>query len=388
MAPTASSAELLQAQAELWCHAMAYLRSMALQSVIKLGIPTAIHRCGGAASLSELHAHLPVPASKLPCLSRLMKLLVISGVFGESEAGAYSLTPVSRLLVEDDAAGGRRACLSPFAILATSPFHLRSSQRLPEWMEKEDAAAETPFMMAHGGAGFYGYAGRDLKLGALFNEAMGADGRVVAEVVVGECGELFAGIASLVDVGGGDGTMAKAAAKAFPHVRCKVLELPQVAGNMPVGGMVEFVAGDMMEFIPPADVVLLKQIILLLQFVLHNWSDEDCVRILKRAREAISTREPKGKVVIIDTVAGSVSSKQAFEAQVLMDICMMMLTTGEVRDEEKWRGLFVNAARVRWPVDPCDMRSPDLGGRAREGLGQGSAGSGVGGGGAASELES
>jgi len=253
MMATASSAELLQAQAELWCHAMAYLRSMALQSVIKLGIPTAIHRCGGAASLSELRAHLPVPASKLPCLSRLMKLLVTSGVFGESEAGAYSLTPVSRLLVEDDAEGSR-TCLSPFAILASSPFHHRSSQRLPEWLEKEeeeeeeDAAAETPFMMAHG-AGFYGYVGRDLEFGALFSEAMGADSSVVAHVVVRECGEVFAG---------GDGTMAKAIARAFPHVRCTVLELPQLAGNMPADGMVEFVAGDMMEFIPPADVVLLK----------------------------------------------------------------------------------------------------------------------------------
>ena len=258
MMATASSAELLQAQAELWCHAMAYLRSMALQSVIKLGIPTAIHRCGGAASLSELRAHLPVPASKLPCLSRLMKLLVTSGVFGESEAGAYSLTPVSRLLVEDDAEGSR-TCLSPFAILASSPFHHRSSQRLPEWLEKleEDAAAETPFMMAHG-AGFYGYVGRDSEFGALFNEAMAADSRVTAQVVVRECGEVFAGSASLVDVGGGDGTMAKAIARAFPHVRCTVLELPQLAGNMPADGMVEFVAGDMMEFIPPADVVLLK----------------------------------------------------------------------------------------------------------------------------------
>ena len=37
-----------------------------------------------------------------------------------------------------------------------------------------------------------------------------------------------------------------------------MLELPQLADNMPADGMVEFVAGDMMEFIPPADVVLLK----------------------------------------------------------------------------------------------------------------------------------
>ncbi|RCV04986.1 hypothetical protein SEVIR_1G044900v4 [Setaria viridis] len=344
MMATTTTFELLQAQTELWCHTLAYLKSMALQSVIKLRIPTAIHRCGGAASLRELHEHLPVPASKLPCLSRLMKLLVISGIFREGKEGVYHLTPVSRLLVEDNAKGGK-ACLSQFALLATSPFHFRASQLLSEWLESEDdAVAETPFMMAHG-AGFFPYTARDLEFGELFNGAMGADSRFVAEIVVRECGDVFAGLTSLIDVGGGDGTTAKAIAKAFPHVRCSVLELPQVADNMPVNGVVEFVAGDMMESIPPADVVLLK-------FVLHNWSDEDCVRILKRSKEAISTRGPKGKVIIIDTVAGSASSKRTLEAQLLMDVCMMMLTTGEERGEERWHRLFLDAGLSRYKINP------------------------------------
>ncbi|CAL5059662.1 unnamed protein product [Urochloa decumbens] len=225
MAPTSSS-ELLQAQAELWCHTFAYLKSMALQSVITLGIPTS----------------------------------------------------------------------------------------------------------------------RDLEFGKLFNEAMSADSRFAAEIVVRECGEVFAGLTSLVDVGGGDGTTAKAIAKAFPHVRCSVLELPQVADTMPEDSTVEFVAGDMMEFVPPADAVLLK-------FVLHNWNDEDCVGILKRSKGAVSTREPKGKVIIIDTVAG-LASKQTFEAQLLMDTCMMILTKGEERDEETWHRLFLNAGFSGYKISP------------------------------------
>lgn len=260
--PTTTNAELLQAQAELWCHTFAYLKSMALQSVIKIGIPTAIHRCGGAASLFDLQEALPgIPASKWPRLSRLVKLLVVSGIFKEDEAGVYCLTPVSRLLVEEGVGG--QTCLSQFAVMVTSPFHFMSSQRLPEWLKNEDdaASAETPFMMAHE-AGFFTYTARDLEFGALFNEAMGADSRFVAEIFVRECGEVFTGLTSLVDVGGGDGTTAKAIAKAFPHVRCSVLELPQVAANMPVDGMIEFVAGDMMEFIPPADVVLFKVMII------------------------------------------------------------------------------------------------------------------------------
>jgi hypothetical protein len=235
---------------------MGYLKSMALQSAIKLGIPTSIHRCGGTASLSELHAALPVPTSKRPCLSRLMKLLNAMGVFKEGEAAVYSLTPVSHLLVED--VDGSQTCLSQFTVMGTSQFHFAASQQLAEWLKNEgDAAAETPFMMANG-AGLYGYMSIDLEYGELFNEAMGADSRFVAEIVMRECGEVFAGVTSLVDVGGGDGTTAKAIAKAFPHVRCSVLELPQVVDTVSVDGTVEFVAGDMMEFIPPADAVLLK----------------------------------------------------------------------------------------------------------------------------------
>jgi trans-aconitate methyltransferase len=63
-----------------------------------------------------------------------------------------------------------------------------------------------------------------------------------------------------VDTGGGHGTTAMAIARAFPHVRCSVLELPHVVDAAAADGSctVEFVAGDMLEFIPSADVVLLK----------------------------------------------------------------------------------------------------------------------------------
>ncbi|KAL6658519.1 hypothetical protein ACP70R_004105 [Stipagrostis hirtigluma subsp. patula] len=340
----ADGVELVQAQAELWCHTFGCVKFTALQCAIKLRIPTAIHNCGGSASLSELHASLPVPARKRPCLLRLMKALCVFGILGEDEvAGVYCLTPVSRLLI-DGANGGSHACLSQWVALARSSFLVEATLRLPEWLVDDGGdAAETPFMMAHG-TGFWGVAGRDAEFGALFNEAMGADSRFVAEIVVRECSEVFAGVRSLVDVGGGEGTMAKAVAKAFPHVSCSVLELRQVVEGLQVDDTIEFVAGDMMSFIPPGDAVLLK-------FVLHNWSDEDCVRILKGAKEAISTREPKGKVIIIDTVVGS-ASRQTYEAQVLMDLCMMVVTTGEERHEEKWHRIFLDAGFSQYKISP------------------------------------
>ncbi|KAL6905510.1 hypothetical protein ACP4OV_003111 [Aristida adscensionis] len=354
----ATSSELLQAQAELWRHAFGFIKSMALHCAIKLGIPSAIHRLGGSATLSELHAVLPVAPGKRPCLSRLMRLLAASGIFredspaahgGEAGVRCYRLTAVSRLLVDDG--GGAHACLSQFTAVATSPSHVMASLHLPAWLAEDDgggaaaaAAAETPFMMAHG-ADFWGVAGRDAEFGTAFNQGMQSDSRFVAQIVVRECGEVFAGMRSLVDVGGGDGTMAKAIATAFPAMRCSVLELAQVVDGMAADGKVEFVAGDMMDFIPPADAVLLKS-------VLHDWSDEDCVRILKRSKEAISTQEPKGKVIIIDTVVGSSESKQIFEAQLLMDLNMMVLVSGKEREESKWSEMFTDAGFTQYMISP------------------------------------
>ncbi|XP_066355148.1 trans-resveratrol di-O-methyltransferase-like [Miscanthus floridulus] len=356
---TTPGAELLQAQAELWCHMFGYLKPMALQCAIKLGIPNIISRHGGAASLSELCAALPVAPSKRTCLSRLMRLLATLGILreeketspgGQAEASyLYHLTAVSRLLVDED--DGGHPCLSAFMANIAAPFHVVASLCLAEWFKNDGGAAtaETPFMMAHG-TSFWGVVVRDAQFAADFYASMRADSRFVAQIIVSQCREVFADVNSLVDVGGGEGTMAKAIAKAFPHVRCSVLDLPQVVrGNGMPGegeeGTVEFIEGDMMVFIPPADAVLLKSIF-------HDWGDEDCVRILKQCKEAISTREPKGKVIIVDTVIGSASKRIFEEAQLLMDLNMMVLVPGKERDEEKWSKMFMDAGFTKYKISP------------------------------------
>jgi vacuolar-type H+-ATPase subunit F/Vma7 len=75
-------------------------------------------------------------------------------------------------------------------------------------------------------------------------------------------------------------------------------------------------------------------------------------RILKRCKEAISTREPKGKVIIIDTVIGSASKRIFEEAQLLMDLNMMVLVPGKERDEEKWSKMFMDAGFTKYKISP------------------------------------
>lgn len=70
--------------------------------------------------------------------------------------------------------------------------------------------------------------------------------------------EMFNELESLVDVGGGTGTMAKAFAKSFPQMECIVFDLPHVVDGLQGSENLNYVGGDMFEKIPPTDAILLK----------------------------------------------------------------------------------------------------------------------------------
>ncbi|KAL6859135.1 hypothetical protein ACP4OV_018137 [Aristida adscensionis] len=81
------------------------------------------------------------------------------------------------------------------------------------------------FRTGHG-MGLWDAMSRDPQLSKVFNDRLASDSQLMLDFVVARCGEVFDGVASLVDVGGGTGGAARAIAKAFPHVKCSVLELP------------------------------------------------------------------------------------------------------------------------------------------------------------------
>jgi hypothetical protein len=65
-------------------------------------------------------------------------------------------------------------------------------------------------------------------------------------------------VSSLVDVAGGLGGAAQAISKAFPSVKCSVLDLPHVVADAPAGTDVKYIAGDMFESIPAGNAIFLK----------------------------------------------------------------------------------------------------------------------------------
>lgn len=57
------------------------------------------------------------------------------------------------------------------------------------------------------------------------------------------------------------------------------------------------------------------------QWILHDWDDEDCVKILQNCKKVIPTRDQGGKIIIIDMVVGVTSDKHAYavETQLLFE---------------------------------------------------------------------
>uniref|UniRef100_A0A251S309 Putative O-methyltransferase COMT-type, S-adenosyl-L-methionine-dependent methyltransferase n=1 Tax=Helianthus annuus TaxID=4232 RepID=A0A251S309_HELAN len=86
----------------------------------------------------------------------------------------------------------------------------------------------------------------------------------------------------------------------------------------------------MFEAIPRADAVLLN-------WILHDWSDEECMKILKQCRKAIPSKENGGKLIIMDMVVKVYkgNNNELLETQYFFDMLMMMtLVTGRERSEK------------------------------------------------------
>ncbi|MCL7041606.1 hypothetical protein MKW94_018044 [Papaver nudicaule] len=311
---------------------------MFLKCVIQLGIPDIIHNHGKPVTLSDLADALSLPPTKRDSLNRLMRFMIHSGFFStkrhdenQDEEG-YVLTPASRLLVKDSA-----NTMSSSVLLVVDPLFVTPLHFLSAWFQ---GSGETTCEAAHG-MSVWDVFEQNHEFGKTFNDAMANDSRLLMNVIMNEGQRVFENLKSLVDVGGGTGATTQAIVDVFPHLKCMVLELPHVVSSLSGTDNIVFFGGDMFKSIPHADAVLMK-------FILHDWGDSDCVKILKRCREAIPSREEGGKVIIIDAVIeeeddSKQDRKSITETQLLFDMMMMALVGGKERSEKEWEKLFLEA---------------------------------------------
>ena len=80
------------------------------------------------------------------------------------------------------------------------------------------------------------------------------------------------------------------------------------------------------------------------QSILHDWNDDECIKILKQCKEAIPSKENGGKLIIIDMVVkNSEGGDESLKIQLFFDMLMMALATGRERNEKDWTKLFLDA---------------------------------------------
>ncbi|KAJ0444804.1 putative O-methyltransferase domain, plant methyltransferase dimerization [Helianthus annuus] len=344
-----SKDQLLDSQAHIWNHIYSYINSMSLKCAVQLKIPDIINRHGSPMLLSELVKALGINKERTPFVYRLMRILIHSGFFlkhsvsttpgdNDEEGGeGYLLAPASRLLLKEDPLS-----LRSYLLAAMDPLMLDPWQHMSKWFQNDDV---TPFYTTHGKM-FWDMASQESKLNQFFNEAMASDSRLVTSVILKHCGSVFEAIDSIVDVGGGTGTVVEAIAKAFPNIRCINFDLPHVVDGLVGTKNLSHVGGDMFEAIPKADAVFLK-------WILHDWSDEECMKILKRCREAIPSKENGGKLIIIDMVLKvDEGENDLLKTQLFLDMRMMTLVTGRERSEKEWAKLFFDAGFSDYKITP------------------------------------
>ncbi|RDX96759.1 putative O-methyltransferase 3, partial [Mucuna pruriens] len=338
-------AKLLRAQTHIWNHMFSFIHSMSLKCVVELGIPDIINKYGQPMPLSQLTTSLSIHPSKANCIYRLMRIMIHSGFFSQQNETEnelqvkYALTDASLLLLKN-----HPTSVTPFLHAMLDPTLTSPWNQFSNWFKVGDP---TPFQTAHG-MQLWDYAACDPKFNNSFNDAMASDSRLLTSLVIEKYKGVFMRLNSLVDVGGGTGTMAKAIAKSFPQLECIVFDLPHVVAGLQGTQNLKYVQGDMFDAIPPADAILLK-------WILHDWNDEECVDILKKCKQAIAGKGKEGKVIIIDMVVENEKrDDESVETQLLFDMMMMVLVKGKERNKKEWIKLISSAGYNNYKITPVN----------------------------------
>ena len=258
-------------------------------------------------------------------LGRVLRLLASAGVVRETADGTFDLTPVGSCLRSGP--GSFRAVAQLFA----SPAVWASWGDLLRTVQTGETAWHRLF-----GESFAYFAAHPEE-GAVFDEAMGAFTRTVAVAVAAAYD--FSPFRTVIDVGGGDGTLLAGILAANPALRGIVFDLPRVGERATnqiaaagLGDRCQFVAGDFFEKVPGGgDAYLLKHVI-------HDWDDGRARAILESCHRAMG---PRGTLLIVEGVYppridGSVASRSA----TANDVNMMVCTGGRQRSEAEFRSLF------------------------------------------------
>jgi len=263
-------------------------------------------------------------------LTRALRALAAFGTFQELSPGVFANNPVSSLFRR------RLGGLGNYALYNSSHHHVRSAAALGHSVVTGQSATQHVF-----GESFWEYARRYPEENETFNRALaelrGAEHQQIADAYD------WTGVHTVVDVGGGMGSLLAAIMASRARICGVLLEQPEllpaadrVLSERGIRDRCELLAGNFFASIPArGDVWTLSQ-------VLHDWPDAECLTILRRCREAM---RPTDRLLVIEMLTVPCEPNM----QVALIDFIMLMYFGEARqrtvDEYKRRIAMAVATR-------------------------------------------
>lgn len=293
------------------------MRTQAVYVVTRLGIPDLLG--GSPATSASLAQRSGVDAD---ALQRVMRYLAANGVFEERADGTFALTRAGEYLQKNHP---RSMALS--AIRAGEGFW-KTLESLREVVERGQLPHATAFFDEITSAE------RDAAFAARMSASSARLGTAIADA------EPFAAGETVVDVGGGIGLVVAEIVRRHRDVRGVVFDRAATVDvakqHAPQDVAIELVAGDFFERVPPADAYVLS-------WVLHDWSDEDALRILASCRKS----SPQARLLIVEVARPERAQKLEAPAQLAdpftLDLQMLLLTGGRERTIGEYAALLDRA---------------------------------------------
>jgi SAM-dependent methyltransferase len=258
-------------------------------------------------------------------LYRVLRVLAVRGIFAELPERRFANTPISDLLRTQHPASRREV-----AVFDAGPWY-RAYGALAHTV----ATGENAFRHVHG-VSLFEYLADHPDEARMFDRRMTTFSS--AEILQIVQAYDFSGARTVVDVGGGEGRLLSAILGANPALRGVLFDQPHVVGaaedGLREGGVAArctIVGGNFFESVPAAaDLYLLK-------WVIHDWEDDDAVKILANCARVM---DPAGRVVLAEVVIGAANSG---DDGPLLDVHMMVLPGGRERTEAEFAQLFAAA---------------------------------------------
>lgn len=297
--------------------ATGYWLSQAVYVAAKLGVADLLR--DGPKSCNWLAATIGVDQQ---ALSRLMRALSDAGVFAHRKDDCFALSTLGQTL-QSDFPGSLRRC-----VITLGEIHYQAWGSLLHSVQTGSPAFNHAL-----GFGLFEYLGRNPESAATFNQGMSDLSSMLAYAVLMSYD--FSGIASIVDVGGGQGKFLRRILEVYPEMTGTVFDLPSTVATAKEyhndgqsRGRCSLFGGDFLKDVPVrADAYTLCGVI-------HDWDDDRSVRILRNCRRAMAQN---GRVLLVETV---VPDTHADCFSKLLDLNMLVMTGGRERTKAEFSALF------------------------------------------------